>query len=604
LLVESGGVYTVQGVADAIFDPEPPISLTVTVGSGATATTFSGSAAANGSFAIEITGSSGDPVSLTATDGHPEPRSTTVSVGSMPGNDPPVINGEILTSYEEPGIYYVTVPEGAIVDPDDPVTIRIIHLISGEIVTDTILSGAYYKKALCSECGFSSGDQIEVTATDSHPLSPLSTTVTLELPPANYGPPVVHTGLIRLEPMALGYQLLGDSGWADDADWPLTVTVIAAGDPGWQSAPVTVAAGEPLYSIIVGNPGDSVSIIVEDGSSEYPMATDPVSVGILPALGIVQEEAELGGHTISMFREDQVAILDGGTVASWTSGGQLWEPYYLGLSAATDIINLDSLRDEVVVLDGGNVYSWWSHSSEGVWYNDPIDPLPISAGELTIMESYGDDLLMIAQETDGIRLYRARTLSLIGDPPTSFAPACDPIDSFLLPNTQGMTALAMIPAPSGEIGVLVNDAGAELRMIDANDPQVMLDAGAYDMPLSALTWAEPAGADIFIGRADGGLELWQWTVFGLEMLTSWAPDSGAVTCATRVGEHLWLGLNDGSVVQIAIRNPASPIAVGSLQLGHPIRDIERSGTDLNVAATEPDNSAGRWVILRTEGLVS
>ncbi len=610
-IVDDGAQLWVVGQIGAVTDDEFPVSLTLT--NQRTNQVVPGGGGDDGDFSVAVAGAGGDLLTLAATDRHPEPLTTSITVGPLPGNEAPAVDpAGVTVIYSSSGVYVVQVAANAVTDDDAPITLVVTEPQGGGPWERSIPSGGATEIWLDDAVG-GLGTEITVTATDAHVTDPQSSSVVLTLPADNAGAPEVNDGQISLLAKGLGYQLVGNaqydtgdgfSGWAEDDDWPLTVTLTNS-TTGWQSASVTVTREEPLYFEIVGNQGDLIQLVVRDSHPDLPLATGAVHVGTLPASGLQEwniNDINLYGHTVSRLRGGAIALLDGGHGTAWfdTESMTLVGD---GLTAAADLHTVESLGDEITVVDDGDLVSWTStDDGAGGWLFSRA-ALTVSQGTLTHLEMLGNDLFTVAEEADGVHLYRVSDLSFVEA--DAIEPVCGPIQSLLLPDTVGRSALAIAPAAAGTVAVLVDDPLAELRLVDISGDDALELADEIDLLWDfAPTWTEVVGTDVLVGRDDGGVELWRWDESTMAAVAAWTPEAGAATAALRMGDQLWVGRDDGTLEQVSIRTPDSPLLMGTVDLGFPLRSLSSAYGELYVAATTVDNTDGRLVRLTPEGISS
>jgi hypothetical protein len=169
-----------------------------------------------------------------------------------------------------------------------------------------------------------------------------------------------------------------------------------------------------------------------------------------------------------------------------------------------------------------------------------------------------------------------------------WVPDCDALGSdLLLDNTAGLRGLELLPAPHGRVAVLTDDPDAELRLVDVSLPGSSEPDGSIDLPGgSAPTWGRWKSGELHLGRADGTVELWRWNDAGPVRFASFAPDGAAARASMRFGDQLWLGLDDGRLLQVDLTRG---IVVGETVLGdpepEPVLGMAREGSLLRVATT-------------------
>lgn len=606
------GTWTVTGGPGAAIDPEPPVTVTVTdLATGDSASTV---AAADGSFQVALAASPGDALHLAAVDGHPAPRASELDLGTVPGNDPPAVDpAGIGASYVPPTAeveahYQLHIAAGAITDPDGP-----IHLLvsgpAGESWSATISSGA--EAYLDLEGGtLAPGDVLELTATDSHPSEPRSTTVQLDpLPPDNYGPPQVDVARIHLLPRGLGYQVVGEPGAVVDPDAPVTVTLA---DPatGWTGDPVAVGADGSFWAVVAGTEGDPVELVAEDGHPLLPLATDPLPLGTLAPPGLRADPVDIGGHQVTA-HGDGLAVLDGGSAVASVllrshrddTDPEGLEEIVDGLAGVTGVLGPGpdagwSLRG--YALAGTDLLAWLRE--DGCLEGEPCFPpeavpLTVTAGQLEAGIAAGGWLDLVA-DTGSLELVALPEPRVITDwdaGTRTVAWACGGgTVTFPLPATAGLHALAVVPGPPGGLAVVTDDPQGELRLVDLATPLAPADAGVLDLPGdSPPLWAAWEDGWLLLAREDLTVQLARWVddAWTLEVVLTWAADAQPVGAA-QVGGGLFVALADGRLQQIAL--DGVPSLLGEADLGEPLAGLEDVGFSL-LAVTQGGALRHVWV---------
>ncbi|MCP4902519.1 MAG: hypothetical protein GY906_36610, partial [bacterium] len=564
----------VTGVAT---DDEVPVSISVV--NDATTVSYTGEADAAGLFSINVEGSGGDSFTLTATDAHPVPLSTTIAAGTLPSNPAPVIHPDLIKfTYEEPSMgevpepahYSAMILNDAITDDDlaDGVDIVFRNQRDGTEWEDGYWGGN--EEYQIRRYDWTTGDTIELTVTDHDAQDPSSTTVVIgTLPADNWGPPVLNTSDIDLKPMGYGFHLIGEeaeaydgfgspSGWALDADWPLTVVAFNT-TSGWQSEPLVVQENEPLYMRVIGEQGNVIELQVTDGHPVEPQTmAAPQLVDNLPEYGITDWSIPLDGHSATEMR-DGYAIVDGGSGIVSTAeafSSSVSEALYDGVTATADVIHNplrvtisgpegDSTYDaERVALDGTDLVGWtWVDDGNGGLIPETYRQT-VTAGSLALGQVLGTMFVMVAEDAPGLSVLTREASDYDADTMT-WLPACTASDADLsLPNTAGLSALALIPALDGQTAVLVDDPLAELRLFDLSQTGVLSDLGSINLAGSGVpVWSVWKYGRLIVGRADGTVDVLSWTESSLETVATWA-SSGTPVSAALIADQLFVGLNE------------------------------------------------------------
>lgn len=580
--------WTVTGAPGAVTDPELPVTVTLTnLTSGASTATV---AAADGSFALTLTGAAGDQVQLTAVDGHPEPAQSTADLGPLPGNQPPSVDPAGLSvSYEGPGPewgphYEVHVAAGAITDADPPILVEISNPGTGESVGPVSLaSGQAYTLSL-EGMALGAGDVLELTATDSHPAEPQSATVELPpLPPDNYGPPEVNTSAVAIFPMGFGAMVVGSSGAVSDPDGPVML-VLRDTVTGWESQPFAAAEDGSFARRIPGDPGGSLTLEATDSHAELPLSTGQISLGTLPDDGIRADAVDTGGSAAAGVAGPLV-LLDGGSslgrASLRSSRDQAW------LEVLEDVV--DGIAPPVTAivaqkptpgsgpwyaLSGGDLLVWLQDGGcedGGPCWPAEVRPRSVSSGTLLAGRAWGGWLYLAADEaSSGLVLHAVAEPTLVEDwdaGTRSLSWPCDGSEGVVQLAPAGRTALAVIPGPPGQVAAVTDDPGAELWLADVTDPLAPAALGSMDLPGSAApAWAGWNDGELLLGRADGTVEVWRWNGDAMEAVAIWSAGT-SVTGAELLGSQLWLGLADGRLQQLDLLAPGGPALLGELSLG-------------------------------------
>jgi len=609
---DAGGQRHVVGSVGAVVDNEPPVALGVLCQpSGATA---SGVAGATGAFDLAVACRGGDRALFTATDGHPQPLSSSLDLGTVIGNAAPVVDAaEISISYGQQtdraggrdkhpvakltnvsvkyadrrsgGGYVLTLAAGAVTDDKGPLDLRLAKANGLGIDASVMDSGQAFDWVLPSS-EIHSGDLLQLTVSDRDPTEPLSTTVQIgPLPPDNYGPPTIDPGQISLLPMGFGFQVVGKPGAVIDPDQPVLITLSNA-RAGWVSRPVVARDDGSFYARLVGVTGDEIAILASDSHTVFPMNGDTISVGELPDREVTVNPVDLQGHTVAYLR-DQVVVLDGGVRVAkpdllWDRNEEGQEEIGTpvgGFSGATDWV-LDERTSSPLVLDGTDLVPWVC-----------ADECPVtSPGRLRVIETgtlvrgitYAG-YLFLAAEDDAVSVYVIPPP--LTDGVTGAITPGGPVASLVIP-ASGAHALELFPGFAGEIALLTDQPTGAVIVVDVANPAAPVLARSIDLAGTAVpTWGVWKGGELVLGRGDGSVEIWRWGDSTLERWTRWQPAGAVARRAARMGDQLWVGLSDGRMQQIDLLDPAAPEFCGELQLGSPLVAVADLGDSL-LAATE------------------
>ena len=591
---DSGGQRRVVGLAGAGSDAEFPVTLVV--GNLGSEMSFTAALATDGSFNIPFEGSAGDLIRLTASDGHPQTRSTTIELGALAGNSAPLVDtARISVTYEppvtggedpRPAAYVVHFADGALSDPEMPIQLEIPYPDGSDAWTEGTYSEWRFDWRLDGG-RLAPGMTLTLIATDSHPGEPLSTTVQIgPLPIDNYGPPAVDLGRTSLLPLGLGFQVAGRDGAVVDPDGPVTVTL---SDPqsAWTSGPLTVAGDGSFYARVDGNAGDEIFIRAADSHGEVPLATEPISLGFLPDAGMTISEVALEGHVATRLRSGFV-VLDGGTAAAWP-----WLRWYLdealeetvaplltGLTAAADMVWSERV-EWPLVLDGTDVVAWVC--TDDVCPTQSPGRMTVSAGgALTRGLAHAGYLFLASQGA-------ASSLHVLSPPfidaTGAVTPACGgAVATLVLPVPAGTHVLEVFPGYPGEIAVLTDQPAAEVLIVDVTDPMAPTLSRTIDLAgEGVLAWGVWERGELLLGRSGGGIELWRWGSGTLTPWAVWQPVGAAARGAARMGDQLWVGLADGRLQQVDLLDPAQPHLVGEVDLGAGVVAVSDLGGSLLVA---------------------
>jgi hypothetical protein len=558
--------------------------------SGVVATGFAG---ADGSFDIVIGCTGGDSVVLTATDGHPQPLTTSRGLGIVPGNAAPIVDTSAITisyaapvdhgEWREEAAYMLHFSAGAIADNEGSLDLE-VRYGADDPWTRTVEPGEAFDWRL--EWGsLSTGDWLDLIVTDRDPSEPMSTTVQLgPLPPDNFGPPVVDTGRISLLPLGFGFQIAGRAGAVVDPDAPVTVTL---SNPArtWTSLPIPVDPDGAFYARLQGVEGDEIVIQARDGHPDLPLTGEPINLGALPDGGVVVAPVALGGHTVTRLRGGQVS-LDAGTLVAqpalrWSpedSDDETVGTLLGGLTHAADWVG-DNRTGSTLVLDGTDLMPWVCVDGGECPIQAPGHLSVISSGTLVRGITHAG-YLFLASEGDAAA-FHVLLPPLVDGTTGAISAACNgAVATVVLPAPNGTHVLEVFPAVPGQMAVLTDLPGAELLLIDATTPTAPVFVGAVDLEGSGTpSWSVWNGGELLLGRADGGVEIWRWGDSASVLFARWLPAGAVARAAARISDQLWVGLSDGRLQQVDLLDPASPRLVGEMQLGAPvvgISDLERS----------------------------
>jgi hypothetical protein len=609
------------GAAASVVDPELPITLKVT--NSRTGTQYSGVAAADGSFSILIDGTGGDAFTLTATDSHPQPLSSTADIGTLQvTNTAPIVSASLITlTYEgpiqgegyEPPAYQVSFAAGAIADDfEGYLTVRVVDGRDGSTWSESVdvtkpsggtqaVSSPFWirlheqvnavkperaAKEAASRAAPQPGDPISLSVVDEGPGAPLTTTVDLGVLPAdNYGPPEVATDNLQLLPLGYGYQILGRASAVTDVDGVAHVVAYNAA-AGWTSQEIPVASDGSFWLRVVGTAGQLVELVATDAHPQQPLSTPHTEVGALPAAGLATTTVELGGHSISGLR-GWTAFVDDGHAASWpTLRGQPNQETQENLGEL--ITGLGQARDSV-----------FSGTSENEYVLDGGDLVPIACGEAHCPLATPGRLTVAGQPlATGIAL--GGTLFLAGEGATpqlvvlaeptvdhetgAITATCAPT-SLALPGIAGLHILEALPGHAGQVALLLDNPSGELLVLNVADPESPNVVGTSDLDGTATPiWATWANGELFLGRNDGSVELWRWGNTALELYAR-VNRSGQTSGAARTATQLWIGTEAGTVEQYDLSEPAQPVKVGELTLGAPVIAVADLESSFLVATT-------------------
>ncbi len=586
----ASGEWRVTGSTGAVADGEPPVIVTVTnTTAGSSASVV---AAGDGSFSVTISGSSGDAVQLIALDGHPQQEQTTVDLGILPGNQPPAVDPAGLTvAYVGPGDewgahYEVRIAGGAITDDDAPIHIEITNPAGGETAGPWSLESGAAATFSLEGMTLETGAVLQLTATDSYPGDPLSTTVDLQpLPVDNYGPPEVDLSAIRIVSMGFGAMVFGNAEAITDPDGPIMVTLRTTDpDSGWSSGPFPVAEDGSFVRRIPGDPGAELTLEAMDSHPDLQLSTGEVVLGVLPDHGIRADAVDTAGHTVTEL-EGRLVLLDGGGDLARAQLRETldedWQEYLAdrvsGIAPpVARLVPREPWNGDGpwYALSGGDLLVWLPGGGDGP--DDPccpaeIRPRSLSSGTLLAGRGWGGWLYLVADEgSSGLRLYTLAEPSIVEDGGNT--------RSLYWPNdgAQGVVSmgpsvqavLAVVPGPPGRVAVVTDDPSAELQLADVTDPLAPVALGSVDLSgTTSPSWAAWDDGQLILGRNDGSVEIWRWNGSSMETVASWNPDTVGVSSARITGSQLWLGLEDGRLEQVDLYAPGGPRRLGEITLG-------------------------------------
>ena len=574
---DGDGIYVVSILPGAIVDDDPPIQLELhNLRSGWTVGQTIGSGAGSEWQLDGLDNQHGDVLELKATDSNPtNPRTTILVLPALPIDNPmPAIDRRGISVTFDPGsggadaAYVAHFYSYAIVDEQPPVHLALRNLRSGSAWQTTNQPWDRLDWRLAGGDN-QPGDVLELKATDSHTEEPATRTVRLDpLPPMDV--PQADTSRIKLMRFGFKYQVAGTPGAVAAQSVSVTVTITNTSS-GWSATFLANGDGS-LYSRIEGAPGDPITLVLTDGASH---SSGIINLGGLPDAGVTGAEIwEHGfGHSVTAVKHPFV-IVDGGHAVGWVREEPLTDAtLYPGLTAARDVVYNLKLKAPMA-LDGGSLVAWTEQGSPPV---HAPRALQLSSGTLVRAQVRGDELYTVAEEAEGIRLF---TLELVTDQSGAWAPDCGaPVHSVLLPGTVGLHAFEILPAGDGKVAVLSDDPAGELRLVDATDTGNLAALGTVDLPGNASqSWGVWQTGELYVGRADGSVEIWRWGDSGPERYAAWSPQQGKVVGAGRYGDELWVGLDTGSIQQIDLVDPAQPRWLGEYDFGEPIVAFSRAET--------------------------
>lgn len=257
----NGAVDDLDGIASAaILNPATGGRWPITVVEG-------------GAFAaVVVVGAAGDELELEATDGHPQPTTSTVGIGALPINDgPPSIDAGLLEVSVEGGTTVrVRGSVEDVMDPNGPVAGTFRNATTGSTVDLAFAPDGTFDRTRTGSCD----DVFELTLTDAHP-QPLTSVVDLGTVIGDQ-PPVVYADRISVRASGGTYWVGGSGTVVVDACGLTTGFLEAAGQ-----SPATVdvdLVGYGFPSVAVPWPSGTELVLVVEDAHGKTARSDPATV--------------------------------------------------------------------------------------------------------------------------------------------------------------------------------------------------------------------------------------------------------------------------------------------------------------------------------------
>ena len=235
------------------------------------------SVASDGSFAaVAVPGTSGDAITIQATDGHYHPRTSEAGVGDLPANaGPPSVDTNAITvSQVSTTEWKVTGAPGAVADPELPIAVAIADQVSGGSQAVEAGGDGSFSVTIAAALG----DDLVLTATDGHPQAQ-STQVDLGAAPGN-APPVIHTDGLHIryagpdgDHDSARYELQVDSGAITDDDPPIHLAVSSPTGESWSAS---IDSGGMTWIDLDSTelePGMVLTLTATDSNASVPAST-------------------------------------------------------------------------------------------------------------------------------------------------------------------------------------------------------------------------------------------------------------------------------------------------------------------------------------------
>jgi hypothetical protein len=326
----------VTGAAGAVSDGEGPVQLSVenTTASG----TVSTPALADGSFTITIAAAAFDRLSLTATDGHPEPQIATLDLGEVPDVTPPEVVAGVLGIAIHDQHYWLVSGAPAFVD-DGGIASAAVFVDGDSASMQPLTLNADASVAESMVVGPENGS-LTVVVSDLG-----GNTIQAALPfglPANSGPPSIDPERAVVSPAIDRYDLDNEPEHPVASDLIVSSDGVSLAEWSIRSAPFATAVQaiavddgnfidlEPVQ--IVGAVGDSLWLRVVDDHPfgqeteaeirQLPEITGApvVDLGRVVVQGI-DGTYRVTGYTNSVIDDDGPISV---TVTAWRQTGETW----------------------------------------------------------------------------------------------------------------------------------------------------------------------------------------------------------------------------------------------------------------------------------------
>lgn len=269
----TGGVMHMVGSAQAVVDPDTPISLLAT--NSRTNGSTSGQALADGSFDLTVEGAEGDVFLLRATDGHTSPLSAEASIGPVGTNTPPAFSvGRIHYSWISQAELRLVGDPQAVTDVDTPISLVATNQTTTTQYTGQADADGSFNMAIEGL----PGHEFSLKATDSHPQSLFTEIPIGPVPERVNTKPVVTLARLHLTWVDSVLHLTGDPEAVVDPDRP--VNLLATNQQTGAAVSGEAAADGSFDLEVTGEPGEVFRLKATDSHAQ-PESED-VEAGSVP----------------------------------------------------------------------------------------------------------------------------------------------------------------------------------------------------------------------------------------------------------------------------------------------------------------------------------
>jgi hypothetical protein len=431
------------GQAGAVADGSPPIALEIR--NDITAQTWDVAAAADGSFDALIATGFADTFSVRATDGHPEPLSTTVVLIDSVA---PEVDGQRLADAVHDRAYWISGDAGAVLDDLGAARVGLRNLDQGLLGSPVVVAadGSFAEVTVPAAVG----ESLELVATD---VAGNETTLALIGVPGNDGPPLIDPAWLLTSADTGTYEIS-----YDESCWTASQAPLASPDGLWLVQLENRTT--PVF-------GPTAAAVVSDASHPGMFGIDPLTVdgAVGDEIWIVAED----GHPEPRASEVTLWTLPTPVEAPWVALGQdslVWDgsSYWLSIPAGA------------VTDDNGPLSLWlevWHPGGEG-WIQVLTGSASIASGDAVDLEltgelAAGDLVLLWVTDADGGGEASRTTVARIGELPPQAATVRLSTSEILVAEPAGQVLVTAEVVPAPDTTVSVGYATADGTALESQD---------------------------------------------------------------------------------------------------------------------------------------